>query len=687
MRVALEWIKEFVPIRQKAEKLADIMTMSGLEVEEMECVGDDIIFELGVTANRADCLSVKGVARDISALTNVSMKIKKSSTPKGKGKMDGFVKISVKHKSRCPRYAARVIDGIKIGPSPSWIVRRLADCGIRSINNVVDATNYVMLETGQPLHAFDTKFLKGDRVVVRKAADDGEFTTLDSVTRKLISEDLLICDNVGPVAMAGIMGGENSEVRDSTTRILLESAYFEPGGVRRTSKRLGLSSESSRRFERGVDPNGVVDALHRLTEVILSTAGGTPTADWVDIYPKKVNEKIITISAEETNRILGTNLKLEEISGIMKRLGFKVAKSQSRKLSVTVPTVRVDIVREIDLIEEVARIHGYGKIAETMPFVRVSSITKPRFSDQEDAVRESLVGSGLSEIALYGFTSEKNLEPFAEVGGTPIIVTNPLSSDQAVMRTMLIPGLLDVYQLNANRQSPDCRLFSIQSVFNRPRPIGPLIESKCVAGVMAGKKNPERWERASEEVDFYDIKGVVENIILSLNLRDEVIYQRGEAFRFLHPGRFAHVLCQGKRVGFIGQLHPDITAQWDIDNDVHVFELSFDDLAEVSMGELPRFTELSKFPYVDRDIALLLPDKVPAVEIERVIQDSREELVTDVKIFDVYKGKGVSSGQKSLAITIRFARNDRTLTDDEVNRAQQNLVDMLKTRLGAALRT
>ncbi len=676
-----------MPIRQKARKLAYVMTMSGLEVEEMERIGDDTIFELGVTANRADCLSVRGVARDIAALTDSAMKVKKSPLPKGKGKMDDYVKISIKHKSRCPRYAARIIDGIKIGPSPSWMIRRLADCGVRSINNVVDATNYVMLETGQPLHAFDTKFLRGDKIVVRKAGGDDEFTTLDSMARKLIPEDLLICDGKGPVAMAGIMGGENSEVRESTTRILLESAYFEPGGVRRTSKRLGLTSESSRRFERGVDPNGVVDALHRLTEVILSTAGGTPTADWVDIYPKKVKERKISISAEETNRILGTELKLEDISKILKKLGFKVTRGKTKKLSVTVPTSRVDLEREIDLIEEVARVHGYGKIAETMPIARVSSITKPRFSEQEDLVRESLVGSGLSEIALYGFTSETNLAPFSEVGGTPIIVTNPLSSDQAVMRTMLIPGLLDVYKLNANRQNSDCKLFSMQSVFNRPRPIGPLIKSRCVAGLMAGRRNQGDWERASEEIDFYDIKGVVENIILSLDLKDEIIYQRGDAFSFLHPGRFAHVLCQSKRVGFIGQLHPDVTARWDIENDIYVFELSFDELAVVSMGESPRFAELSKFPYVDRDIALLLPDRIPAVEIEKVIQDSGEELVTDVRIFDVYKGKGVPSEQKSLAITIRFARNDRTLTDDEVNQAQQNLVNILKTRLGAALRT
>lgn len=687
MRVPLEWLKEFVDIRVKPDKLAHALTMAGLEVEAIERVGQESIFEVNVTPNRADCLSITGVARDASCALKSRLKLPVYKPPRGSGKMKEFVRIQVKSQTRCPRYAARVIDGVKIGPSPAWIVKRLAAAGVRSINNVVDATNYVMLELGQPLHAFDLRYVREGQIIVRTAGAPMVFGTLDGIERKLVAEDLLICDGSGPVAIAGVMGGENSEVRNSTTKILLESAFFEPTGVRRTSKRLGLSSESSRRFERGVDPNGALFALHRLTQIIVDSAGGTPTSDWVDLYPKKFMPRRIKLSVSEVQRILGVKVDGKKIVGLLAKLGFGVSRSKGDAISVVVPTSRCDIERPIDLIEEVARCHGYDSIPETMPTVSVRSIVRPRFSEQETIVRNSLVGAGLSEAVLYGFTSESSLEPFSEVSSGVVKIANPLSVDEAVMRTSLIPGLLDSLKTNISRQQGDCRLFALQRVYRRPMAIGPSEETRSVAGVIAGVRFPGAWERAREELDFYDAKGVVETLLDSLGLSATAIFQRGDAYKFLHPGAFAYVICGGKRVGFVGELHPDVTAKWDLERRVFAFELNFEELGESAMAISRKYSASSVFPSVERDLSIVIEDRIPSVEVEKTIWDSGIDLVERVRIFDVYRGDGVGAGRKSVGLTLRFARSDRTLTDDEVKVAQERIVSQLKKSLGAELRT
>ena len=655
-------------------------------------MGKESIFELGVTPNRGDCLSIIGVAREVAAVTNRKLSIPVWKPPRGIGRMADQIRVSVKRRSRCPRYCARIINGVRVGPSPSWMVRRLAASGIRSINNVVDATNYVMLETGQPLHAFDHRFIREGKIIVRMAGGGMSFTTLDGTSHRLSTDDLMICDGRGPVAIAGVMGGENSEVRQSTTCVVLESACFEPTGVRRTSRRLGLASESSRRFERGVDINGVLPALHRLTQIIVEISGGVPTRDWVDIHPRKVRPHRISLSSKEANRILGTELGIGDIAALLRRLDLKVTRPKGRKrgtgsLAVTVPTFRPDLERPIDLIEELARIYGYEFIAETMPTVRVAPLRHPRFYQQEDAARQALSGAGLTEAVLLGFSGEDSLAPFEEVGGRPIYVTNPLSQDQGVMRTTLIPGLLDVVKLNANRQRLDCRVFALQRVFHRPMGVGSAKESRLVSGAMTGLRYPDAWDRSGEMLDFYDAKGAVESLLDAFELGSQAIYQRGDGYRFLHPGRFAFVLIGNERVGFVGQLHPDVTAKWDLDQEVYIFELEFEKLAELSVVVAPKFCELSRFPSADRDLALLLSERIPSVEVKKAIQDSGVDLVESVKIFDVYRGKGVPDGRKSLGVKLRFARSDSTLTDDEVNVALAKIVEGLQAKLGASLRT
>ena len=687
MRVPLEWLKEFVPLRLKAEELAHRLTMAGLEVEAVERAGGDAILEIALTPNRADCLSIRGVAREVAALTGAKLRLPVARAPKGEGRIATLARIRVKAAKRCPRYCARVIRGVKVGPSPAWIVRRLSACGIRPINNIVDATNYVMLENGQPLHAFDLRFVRGGTIAVQTAGKATGFRTLDGVDRRLEPEDLIICDGEGPVALAGVMGGENSQVRDDTTEVLLESAFFEPRGVRRTSRRLGLASESSRRFERGVDPSGTRQALDRLTALIVETAGGTPTADAIDLYPARVAPRRLLLTEAETNRILGTELSAAAMAKLLAKLGLAVKRAAGGKLAVTVPTFRFDLERPIDLVEEIARIHGYARIPETMPEVRVAPLAHPRHHREAEAVREALAGAGLTEALLYGFTSEEALEPFAETGAQPVRITNPLSSGQALMITTLLPGLLDAMRVNASRQRPNCRLFALQRVFHRPMAMGPSDEPRRVTGLMSGARVPGAWERAGETIDFYDAKGVVEDVLDVLGLGGSAIFQRGEAYRFLHPGAFAYVLVGNRRVGFVGELHPDVAARWELKEKVFAFELDFEVMAELAAAQTPRFEELSRFPFVERDLALVVPERIPAVEVEKAIQDSGVDLVEAVRIFDVYRGQGVAPGMKSLAVTVRFASDERTLTDAEIEGAQGRIVAALKTTLGAELRT
>ncbi|MFA5810752.1 MAG: phenylalanine--tRNA ligase subunit beta [bacterium] len=682
----MEWLKEFVEIRVKPEKLAHLLTMGGIEVEAMERLGRETIFELGITPNRGDCLSMTGVAREVAAISRGRLKQRKYAVPRGAGKLLSLVKVSVKNRGRCLRYTARAIEGVKIGPSPSWMAARLAACGIRSINNVVDATNYVMIETGQPLHAFDLAKVRGGRIEVSPAEEGRAFTTLDGVARLVEKGDLLIRDGVGPVALAGIMGGGDSEVSHSTKSILLESACFEGAGIRRTARRLGLASESSRRFERGVDPNGVLAALHRVTELILETAGGTPTADWADVYPAKALPKRIALSEGLVRRILGEEIPAASIAKLLARVGLSSGRPVKGRVSVLVPTFRQDITRPIDLIEEVARIYGYDSLDGKMPEVRMSPIVRPRFMEQEDAVREALAGAGMTEAVLYGFVDERTLAPFAGHGPLPVRITNPLSQDQGVMCTTLLAGLLDVARLNASRQRADLKIFALQHVYHRPAGVGPSDEPRSLAGLLTGRRNPEAWERSKERLDFYDAKGVVETGLEALGLTQGTIYQRGEPPAFLHPGRFAYVLCGNSRVGVVGQLHPDVASKWDLEQDVFVFELHFDLMAEKSQAVATRFRELSRFPFVQRDIAIVVEERIPLVEVEKAIQESGVELLDGVNIFDIYRGQGLKPGHRSIAISLRFSREDRTLTDDEVVAAQQRIMAELSKRLKAELR-
>lgn len=665
-----------------------IMVLDGKHVPgtlASEVLGaSDTIFEIEITPNRPDHLSHLGVAREIAALYETAVRYPFRPIEPGPAR-DGLA-IDIESASDCQRYVGRVVRSLTVGPSPAWLRNELERVGVNSINNVVDISNYVMLETGQPLHAFDLSRLGGPKIVVRMADEGRSFATLDGMKRLLSSDDLMICDVNGPVALAGVMGGENSEVHEDTVDVLLESAYFAPAGVRRSSKRIGLSTESSRRFERGVDPNGVLRALHRLTGLIVESAGGTPTADWVDIYPKKIMPARLSLTASETNRVLGTDLGAPKIASILNRLGLAAASSGKGRVAATIPTFRPDLTRPIDLVEEVARLYGYSEIEATMPKAVLSPIERPRCATEEDEVRGALIGAGLTEIVLYGFASEDALAPFADQGPEPIRITNPISSEQGLMITSLLPNLVEAAKQNLMRQREDVRLFALQKVFQRTKALDSIDEPRMVAGLICGHRCPGAWERSREKVDFYDAKLCVETAISALGLSEDVIFQRGEPPAFLHPGRFAYVLQGGARVGFVGELHPDLARRLGIAQEVYVFELGFEKLAMHAQSRAPRYREFSRFPFVTRDIAIMLDESVPLCEVEKVISDSGVKILDDVRLFDVFRGGSLPAGKKSMAISLRFSRSDRTLTDEEASSAHAKIVDDLSAKLGAVLR-
>jgi phenylalanyl-tRNA synthetase beta chain len=481
------------------------------------------------------------------------------------------------------------------------------------------------------------------------------------------------------------MGGKNSEVRSDTMTVVLESAYFEPTGIRRMSKRLGLASESSRRFERGVDPNGTVDALNRLTNIICEIAGGIPTVDWVDIKAHSFASLKIRLETSEIWRILGVDIPVKEVKSILTRLGM-TATQAGKTLVIKIPTYRPDITRPIDAIEEIARLYGYHRIKATMPVASVAPLVRPRFVSREHVARHALFGCGFSEAVLMAFTAREYLIPFADVASTPIEVSNPLSKDETVMRTVLLSGLLKAAAVNHNRQRYDVHLFALQRVYIRDG-VGDIHEPLHLGGILTGRRYFRNWDGNKETVDFYDAKGAVEAVLKSMAIHKQAVWQRADDCRFLHPGRAAHVLLSNRRIGLVGQLHPDVAKLWDIDLECFVFEMDFEMLANLSLIERPQFSELSRFPFVERDLALIVDESIPSLEVLRTIQNSGVPLVSEVRVFDVYRGKGIITGKKSMAYTIRYSSPERTLTDDEVNEAHNLIVKTLQQKLGAVLRT
>ncbi len=678
-----------------AEESAGIMILpAGLPLGEpvFAALGlKDVRFELGLTPNRADCLSVLGVAREVAAMVGQPLRLPAARVEETGEAISGLTSVVVEEPGLCPRYAARLIRGVKVAPSPAWLVRRLEMVGLRSINNVVDVTNLVLVELGHPLHAFDFRLLRGGRIVVRRAGDKEIFTTLDSQPRQLLNSDLTICDGEGAVALAGIMGGENSEIRPETTDILLESAYFNPTAIRRTSKRLGIHTESSHRFERGADIDMVPVALDRAAELILELAGGSVAPGRIDVYPVPMPQRRLTMTVRRTEDVLGLHLDSLEIQRLLRGIGLTVEATADRDVAalyVTVPAFRHDLEREIDLIEEVARLNGYDRIPVTMPVSRALCHRTPEKQRLVRQTRDLMAAAGFAEVINYSFVSPSILDRLGLSAGDSrrqtVRILNPLTEEQSVMRTTLVGSLLETVTRNLAYRSRDLRLFEVRPVF-RPRLDEELpAEKKALTAVLCGRREPEGWAQARENVDFYDLKGVTEMILEYLHI-DRCSWEADSPEPFLHPGKSCTLRRGGVTLGTLGEVHPNILANFEIDLPVFLLDLDLEALAVVA-GAYGGFRPLSRYPDVYRDSAFLLDEGISARQVFEVLDRAKGRNAEDINLFDLYRGKGIPEGKKSLAIRVRYRSPEKTLTDEEINLAHGKLVDALCRELGAEIR-
>ncbi len=674
-----------------SEEADGIMILpEGLELGRpvFEALGlKDTRLEIGLTPNRPDCLSVVGVAREIAALYGRQLKIPTVTVDEQGPPIDGETSVTIEEPEHCPRYMARLIRGVRIGPSPRWLVRRLAAVGQRSVNNVVDITNLVMLELGQPMHAFDFNLLRGGRIVVRRAEEGSRFTTLDGQERLLGRDDLVICDGEGPVALAGIMGGENSEIRNETTDILLESACFKPTTVRRTSRRLGIHTESSHRFERGTDINMVPVALDRAAALVAELAGGTVCRGSIDAFPRSFVPVRIDLSPGRCRDVLGLELDTDAIRGHLESIGVVTGPAQDGRITCTVPSFRPDLEREIDLVEEVARLAGYDRIPVTMPETRILAGRPNPQQEFVRTLRERMVSAGFSEVINYSFISPAAFDQIGLPAGDRrrdvIGILNPLTEDQSVMRTTLVPSLLQNVAGNLAYRSLDLRLFELRPVFLRAEGAGHA-EPCRLAAVMTGRRSPLGWASEQGMVDFYDLKAVIERILDAAGIGNAAWLADGEE-PFLHPGKSARIVIGDELLGTIGELHPEVQDRYGIEQPVLLFELDVETLHRHA-GDGVRFRELSRFPDLFRDTAVLVDETVSASRLLEVVRAASPRFAEDIVLFDLYCGKGVPEGKKSLAFRVRYRSAEGTLTDEEVNRVHDRIVRRLEKELGARIR-
>lgn len=644
---------------------------------------DDTIFELEITPNRPDCLSLIGVAREVRAETGNDIKLPEVNIQEDDSDICEITSVTIDAPDLCPRYAARVIRGVKIGESPDWLKQRLESVGIGAINNIVDITNFVLMEYGQPLHAFDYNKLGENRIVVRQAAEGEQITTLDEEERKLTPDMLVIADAERPVALAGIMGGNDSEITDTTCDVLLESAYFDPSSVRATAKALGLNTEASYRFERGTDPENVVPAIDRATQLIVELAGGTVCKGIIDVYPGKCELLQLQLRPERVNFILGTELDADEIRQILSRLGFGVdtLQQQDNIYQVTVPTFRRDITREIDLIEEIARVHGYDNIPTSLPKGDIPIPTTNVLDTVRRRIKHYLLGSGMMEAINYSFCHPNCFDKIRLTEDNPLRdalkLQNPLSPEMSILRTTLLPSLLENAQHNHNHQIDTISFFEISTVFLNGN------EPARIAGILAGEIGGGVYGNPYHPPDFFDIKGVVEGALETCGIADWKYAKTDEPT--FHPGRNAEVLLGDQRIGILGEAHPEVLENYELPYKAYLFELDLEKLADVADFS-KRFEPIPVYPSVLRDLAIVVDQDMPSDMPISIIYSTGGDLVESVRLFDVYVGDQVQEDKKSLAYTITYHSTIETLTDKEVNDLHENVIKQLNQELGAELR-
>lgn len=693
MRVPLQWLKKYVNPTATAEEIAIRLTMGGLEVEGIENSEIGAVLDVYVTPNRGDCLSMTGVAREVAALYNCPLQIPSPPPSNSEGETSLLTSVSIDSPELCPRYAVRLISGVKIGPSPTWMQAELEAADVRPINNVVDTTNYVMLELGQPLHAFDRDKLTEGRIVVRRARAGEKIATLDGIDRELSQGMLVIADAVKAVAVAGVMGGSDTEVTDNTRNILLESAHFNPLTVRRTANQLGMKSEARYRFERTVDPDGVCRALDRACQLLAEMGQPNAIDGIIDIYPHPIHERTLTLRIARASQLLGMEITSHIAADSLRLLGFDVLTEPhgvTDTLLVRVPSFRSDILIEEDLVEEIGRIYGYENIPETLP---LGATTQGGDSAEGVLLMEikcALSAAGLQEVVTHSLCSD-GICAVAEQAQSQVSIRNAQSSDVSRLRSSLLPGMLEVAQNNAARGRSRISIFETGRIWHVSDPNENVlpVETISIAGLLVGPISDAGWHRSaiSPSADFSLARGILERLLKNLHI-DSVKFipldGRANEWPQFHPGRSALMVHNGIELGIVGELHPYHATKSSLRDRVYLFEISFSGLRDSMPEEGPRYEPISRFPAVTRDLAPRISELISYSEVEESVEAAEiGDILEEMRLTDVYRGDPLPDGVKSLTLSFTFRSVDKTLTEMEINSSMEAIRMELEIGCGA----
>ncbi|MDY0390642.1 MAG: phenylalanine--tRNA ligase subunit beta [Desulfobulbus oligotrophicus] len=656
----------------------------------------DTVIEVDLTPNRPDCACVRGIAREVSSFCDGPLKpLVPAVTPLTGTGLDFAIRIQ--EPTLCPRYSARKLTDVVVGPSPKWLQQRLTAVGMRPINNIVDVTNYVMLECGQPMHAFDFTTLKGRKIIVRRpAAEETRFTTLDGSQRDITSDMLLICDSERPVAVAGVMGGLDTEITATTTTILLESACFDPVSIRQTARKIGIHSESSYRFERGVDPDLADRALERAVNLIVELTGATADSTGIDVYPGKKEPLTLQLRTERVCRLLGMQLHQDTIADHLRSIEFTVTELDASTLQVSVPSFRVDIEREIDLVEEVARLVGYNEIPTSLPLIRMDYPKRDELRSLRQKIAQFMTAQGYHEAINYSFVSEEHLNDCRLQESDPrrhvTRLLNPLSEEQSIMRSLLLPGLLENIRRNINFQQTDIRLFEIGKIFLQEESGSLPQERFFLCAVISGQRYPEAEPLyfANQTTDFYDIKGAATNLLHALRVHPMISDAMASALPqqvqpYCDPAHAGIIHDDGRSIGSLGAVHPQTLKAFGIKQPVFFLEIDLHHL--LCLTQIPKqFTPLPKYPSIKRDVSLVVPDSVAAGALLTAIENKRQKYLESIQIFDVYQGKPIQTGFKSVALSLTYRSATATLDDQSVDKLHDKIIAFLMSEFNAAYR-
>jgi len=649
----------------------------------------DAAIELDLTPNRPDCLSLIGVAREVAAIQNTTLSYPEISSQASDGNIEDLTSVTIEAPDHCPRYTATLVLDVTVGPSPFWLQDRLMSVGLRLINNIVDITNFVMMETGQPLHAFDYDLLAENRIVVRTAREGEPFVSLDGKEHRLSSDMLMICDGEKPVGIGGIMGGLNSEINDRTTKVLIESAYFNPVSIRRTAKKLGMGTDASHRFERGVDPEGTLRANERAAQLIAELGEGRLVNGSIDENPIPYQSGRILFSIGKTNRVLGTNLHAEAMTGLLKSIDFATEPIDDDVLEVIPPSFRVDVSRPEDLMEEIARLSGYNNIPETTPLIPAEGRPLAMTLRFREKMREIMTGFGFSEAINYSFAAGRSGDMLNPPEDDPrrrmLAILNPLTEDQAVMRTSLIPGLLDTMRRNIARQNRTVRMFEVGKIFISRGGDELPEEIEMVTGIWFGSQATRSWLVQDTPCDFYDMKGIVESLLDGFTIsRAKFTAMPDPACNYTRSGHTAEILINGEVIGLVGEVAPEVLAHFDLEQPAFVFEIDCHQLMNRAPTEI-QAEPLPRFPATARDITLIVDRELESTQIPENVRNYGETLVESVHLFDVFEGDPIPPGKKSLSFRITYRSSSQTLEDEQVNRLHRNISEKLIQSFNAEL--